>query len=141
MTPRGLQLKARRILRGLIHGTTERIFPGYFSFERGEAPTWWRSELAASEWGPVIGVFDRSEGCEQRVVVAANGLAVLENGKPLRWLPYLEMARFEVLSKEPPATSLPVWLRDGQRILLPFTGGHAFAMMRFLLSAAPDSLS
>lgn len=124
--------KARRILRGLVQGKTERIFPGYHSFERGEARAWWRSELAAPEWGPVIGVFDRSAGCEERVVVAQNGLAVLANETLPIWVPYAEVGRFAVLSKEPPAPSLPVWLRDGRLIQLPFTGGAAFTIMGFL---------
>ncbi len=124
--------KARRLFRGLISGRSERIFPGYFSFELAEAPAWWRSEFAVPEWGPVIGVFDRSAGCEERVVVAQNGLAVLANDTPLSWVPYAEVERFEVLSKEPPTASLPVWLRDGRLIQLPFTGGAAFVIMGFL---------
>ncbi len=132
---RGTQLNARRNLRGLIVGTSKRIFPGYHSFERGEAPAWWRSELAAPEWGPVIGVFDRSPGCDERVVIAENGLAVLANETSPTWMSYTEVERFERLSKEPPAPSLPVWLRDGRLIQLPFTGGHAFVMMSFLMYA------
>lgn len=127
--------KARRILRGLVRGKTDRIFPSYHSFELGEAPAWWRSELAAPEWGPVIGVFDRDPKCEGRVVVAQNGLAVLMNDAPPSWVAYAEVDRFPILSKEPPTPSLPVWLSDGRLIQLPFTGGRAFVIMGFLLYA------
>lgn len=124
--------KARRILRGLVQGKTERIFPSYRSFELGEAPAWWRPELAAPEWGPVIGVFEQGEGCERRVVVAEKGLAVLTEDSLAAWVPYADVDRFPILSKEPPTPSLPVWLGDGRLIQLPFTAGHAFVMMGFV---------
>lgn len=124
--------KARRLLRGLVHGKPDRIFPSYRSFELGEAPAWWRAELAAPEWGPVIGVFEQGSGCEGRVVVAENGLAVLTEDSLPAWVPYVEVDRFPILSKEPPTPSLPVWLRDGRLIQLPFTAGHAFVVMGFV---------
>lgn len=66
------------------------------------------------------------------MVLAQNGLAALTNDTAPTWLSFVEVDRFPILSKEPPAPSLPVWLRDGRLIHLPFTGGSAFVVMGFI---------
>lgn len=124
--------RARRILRGLKYGTSDRIFPTYRSAELGELPSWWASVGEEPDWGAVIGVFDPRGGPDGAVVVAENGLCLFEAGVPSRWLPYREVEGFEILSKEPPAPCLPVKIGNGEVVNLPFEGGHAFAFIRFL---------
>lgn len=125
---------AKRFLAGTTVGSTERIFPGYISFEGTARPTWWRSSDASEDCGVVLGVYENEpEIREDAMVVTDEGLGVL--GKTTTWVPYLNIDRWEKLSKDPVSTALYIVTTSSERIELRFDRGCPFAFVQFLLNA------
>lgn len=119
--------------------TAERIFPGFFLFERGERPAWWTEETSRSEWGEVLGVNENAEGHRDgSLVVTESGIALLGISGD-RWVPYGNISGWKQPSKVPPATSLRISTIDGNEVALPFERGDPFTFMRFLSSAISET--
>lgn len=124
---------ARRMLGGVRRGTaSERIFPGYVSFDEGNRPVWWSDELVRDDGGRVFGAHELEPGRRRdAIVIAERGLAVLGE-ETVTWLPYGDIVGWDKLSKEPVSRSLVVQRRDGAPLELRFDDGGAFAFVQFL---------
>src|SRR5262249_17336385 len=123
---------ARRILAGTVRGSDERIFPGFWSFESGERPRWWREELSRDEWGPVIGVHEIGASTDGAIVVTERALAVYRDAVPVTWLSSAEIKGMDELSKEPLSDALVLRTQAGAKVSLPFPDGGAFAFVQYV---------
>ncbi|UQA59532.1 hypothetical protein [Polyangium aurulentum] len=127
--------RARRLLAGMVAGSlTERVYPEYLSFERGERPTWWKDDIALPAWGTPLGVHEYEPNTRARAfLVTEMGLALFGEGDEVTWLHYTDIAGWGPLSKEPVSMSLHIKRKNGERIEFPFPRvGQAFAFVQFI---------
>ena len=124
-------------VKGAVKGVP--VFPGFYSFEQQSRPGWWSADLASNAWGPVLGIHEHRPGRrEGAIVVTEDGVALLGGHDVRGWVGYLDIARWDPLSKDPVAPTLRVWSRGGDVIELPFDDGGAFAFVQFLGAAIDE---
>ncbi|MEZ4301819.1 MAG: hypothetical protein R3B70_43190 [Polyangiaceae bacterium] len=136
-----IQWHVQRLLAAVreIDGKRVIAYPDFSLFREGEPPGWWTEDLRQPEWGEVFGVYENKRGTGARaIVVTTEGLAVLGDDAQLdQWLRYVEVARWDRLSKDPISLALVVWKENGERVTLPFEArpGDAFSFVQFLSAA------
>jgi hypothetical protein len=124
-----------RLLAGSRKDTGARIYPDFIFFETANRPTWWTDDIAAPEWGEVLGVHEKVRNKKVgSIVVTDNGLALLQD-KESTWVRFDEIERWDELLKEPLSTTLRIWTKAGKKIELPFNDAGAFTFVRFLSRA------
>jgi hypothetical protein len=141
----GVDRHVRRVLRASRKGSIEnvRVFPNFTSFEEGSGrPIWWQQVVVPDSWGKIFGVHENEPGAlEGSIVIAEQGLAVLQSEQAAAWVPYDSIDRWDGLSKDPVSRALVLWTMSGERIVLPFNRGGAFAFVQFLGGAIREQTS
>jgi hypothetical protein len=130
-----------RLLAAVRHidGRPVAAYPDFSLFREDDPPAWWTRGLDRPEWGEILGVYENASGRGARaILVTAEGLVLLdEDGAPEQWLRYIDIDRWDRLSKEPISMSLVIWTKSGVHVKLPFEAraGDAFSFVQFLSSA------
>ena len=137
---RMIRLHANRSLRPrTLSSGQKRGLAGYFSFEHGARPAWWRDDII-EPCGLVLGVFEsRAGSCVDAIVITTQELISL--GPLVTRVRYDSILRFEQITKEPMSEELVVHLRTGGQVKIPVPGrtGAIASLLHFGIYALREA--